>query len=231
MNGCVPGTYLLESVIRGGTYIISWFVEKMGDICLSSLGVSPEEVLEVAASKIPPGSQGLIAIPHWSGSMTPYWDPLSKGITLGWSAIHGKAHFYRSILEGIAFEQKLINQGIEKALGSKIEEILLLGGGARSQLWCQMVSDILNVPMGVAREIEATSLGAGMLAAYGAGLYPTVREASLAMSAISRRYLADPKRAEIYQKIFQEVYTPLFPAVQPLVDRLTKLVLEIESEI
>ena len=112
MGAPVPQGYFLENCLKGGVFTVGWFVDKFAsDMKGHPLSLSVEEQLEVAAAKVPPGALGLMLVPYWSNVMTPYWDPAATGITIGWTGAHGREHFYRAILEGIAFEQRLMGDG------------------------------------------------------------------------------------------------------------------------
>ena len=103
-------------------------------------------MLEAAAAAVPSGPGGLLCLPYWTGAMTPYWDGHARGAFVGLSGLHGKPHIYRAILEGIALEQRLLTSGVEAATGTAIDEILMLGGGSRSPLWCQIIADVIGRP-------------------------------------------------------------------------------------
>ncbi|MGE5137861.1 MAG: xylulokinase [Rudaea sp.] len=225
MGGCIPGTYYAETVLRAGTYIVSWFVDKFGmiDRAEQRLPVSVEEIFEIAAARVPPGSLGLMLVPYWSSVMNPYWDTRATGIIVGWTGAHERQHLYRAILEGIGFEQRLFEEGREQALKCPTEEYVAVGGGARSALWRQIIADITGRRVLSAANPETTSLGAGMLAAAGAGLHPDIRSAAAAMSGVEREHRPDPGNREIYDRLYEEVYRHLFPAVQPYIDRLSDL--------
>ena len=100
MIGGIPGSYLLETVLLGGTYTISWFIDSfaMTNQTDLALGKSREEELESAAAQIPPGAVGLTLVPYWNSAMNPYWDAGASGIVVGWRGIHRRAHFYRCLL-------------------------------------------------------------------------------------------------------------------------------------
>ena len=82
LSGAVPRTYVFETFIGGGTYNISWFVEKFSgvDPMALGLGLSAEQVLETAAAQLPPGADGLLVLPYWTGALTPYWDSNARGV-------------------------------------------------------------------------------------------------------------------------------------------------------
>lgn len=223
---CLPleGAFVLEEVLNAGTFIVSWFVENFGpDVSGLGLPLSAEEVLEAAAAKLPPGAQGLLLVPYWKGVLPPYWDAQARGITIGWTGAHRKEHFYRAILEGIAYEHRLAMEAISQASGQPIDEFILMGGGSRSLLWCQIVADVTGKSATRASTTEASALGAGILAAATAGWYATAREAANAMTGTGRRFEPSEETHRIYDRLFNEVYRGLFLAVQPYVDRLTAL--------
>jgi len=219
----IAGRYFFETVIQGGAFTVSWFVETFGGDLSDSGLTAPEDLLEAAAAEVPPGSLGLVVVPYWNHAMTPYWDPAASGITIGWTGAHERAHFYRAILEGIAFEQRLLGEGLATATGQAIDEYVALGGGSRSDLWCQIVADVTGVPVARAATAEATCLGAGVLAAVAAQWYPDATAAAGAMTHTAERFAPDPETRAIYARIYGEVYRPLFPTLQPLIHRLADM--------
>jgi xylulokinase len=223
---CSPivGAYVPEEVLGGGTFTVSWFVENFAaDLRKIELSVSPEEVLETAARKLPPGALGLMLVPYWNAVMPPFWDAKATGIMLGWTGAHRREHFYRAILEGIAYEHRLAMEGIAAATGQPINEFILMGGGSRSALWCQIVADVNGKVVKRASTAEATNLGAGILAAAAVGWYASVREAARAMTSTERTYEPDEATHQRYDRLFKEVYCQVFPSLQKAVDRLSDL--------
>jgi len=216
--GCVPGTYILEGVIRGGTATISWFIEKF----FKKSDKNILSKLERKAGKIPPGSGGLLTVPYWNAANNPYWDSLARGITIGWSEKHDIPSFFRSILEGISFEQRLIFEGMQRAARQKIREIRVLGGGAKNRLWCQILSDVTDCPIMVCSTEEATSLGAAILgiAALDMLSINDISEVAKRLYRKSRQYSPTDNK-NLYSRIYKEKYKPLFPKVQPLFHRLS----------
>jgi len=217
-RGAIPGSFVLESVLRGGTATVSWFVDHWAD---PRLGPAPYDEYEALAAELPPGAGGLLLVPYWNNVMNPYWDPLATGITVGWTTAHRRHHLYRAILEGIAFEHRLAMEAIAASSGHAIGDHVVLGGGSRSPLWCQILADVLGAPVARARSADATNLGAGVLAAVGAGWYPDPATAAAAMTGTTDRFTPRPAARSAYDRLFREVYRPLFPAVQPLLDRLS----------
>ncbi len=221
MIGAAPGSFFLETDLKGGTFTLSWLVEKM-------LGRPVSETnavlagLEAEAVAIPPGSQGLMLVPYWNGVMNPYWDDESAGIGIGWNGGHGPAHVYRAVLEGIAFEQRLHLEGVERASGQQIDELVVMGGGSRSALWCSIIADVIKKRVVRAKSSEATALGAGMLAAAGAGLVADIPTAARVMSSTGEVF--EPgAAAERYELFYSEVYRGIYPALRESVQKLIRL--------
>jgi sugar (pentulose or hexulose) kinase len=220
----IPGSYYLETVTKAGVFTVAWFVEKFAaELDKPWLPLSAEALLEQGARQVPPGSEGLLLVPYWLGSMTPYWDADASGIMIGWSGSHGPEHFYRAILEGIAFEQRLACESLASAGLPQIRELRIVGGGSRSELWCQIVADVTGIPVTASASVEASALGAGILAAAAVGWYPDARSAARAMTELGKRFEPDPVAQGVYGRLYNDVYKPLFPAVRPLVDRLSAL--------
>jgi sugar (pentulose or hexulose) kinase len=220
----IAGSYFLEAVIQSGVFTASWFVEKLAqDLHQPEQRRRPEEVLEAEAARVPPGSLGLVLVPYWKHAMTPYWDPVASGITVGWTGAHGREHFYRAILEGIAFEQRLVGEVMMEARGRRFNEYVVLGGGSRSDLWCQILADVTGVPLVRSATAEATCLGAGILAAAAAGWYPDVKTAADGMTGTAERFAPNPEAQAVYEQLYKQVYRPLFPTLQPLLHRLAAL--------
>ncbi len=232
MVSAVPGSYSLETVLLGGAYTIAWFAEKMAESANERMGESGimnhesgiENWYDEAIADISPGAEGLMLVPYWNSAMNPYWDAAASGIVVGWRGIHTRAHLYRAILEGIAFEQRLHTEGVEAALSQPVESYVAMGGGAQSERWLQIIADVTGKPVYRSAVTDAATLGAGILAATGAGLFPDVHTAVKAMArTLPKPFTPDEARHTFYSRLYTDVYRALFPAVRPYLQRLTML--------
>lgn len=220
MYGGIPGSYMLETALMGGGYTISWFIKQFARDPAKDPIQNLAHYFQLAA-QIQPGCEGLVLVPYWNSVLGPYWDASASGIVVGWRGTHTSAHFFRAILEGIAYEQRLNTQGVELALGQPIARFVVVGGGARSPLWCQVIADVTGKPVVRAETNEAAALEAGILAAAGVGLFAGVRQASLAMAHLSSEsFLPDPSRNRFNSRIFEDVYRRLYPSLQPILKNL-----------
>lgn len=223
LAAAVPGSYTLETFMGGGTVNLTWFIEKFSGFDTQALGldVSVEQVLETAAAQLPPGSEGLLALPYWTGALTPYWDHDARGVLLGLTGRHGKSHVYRALLEGVAFEQRLLTTGAEEAMGTPISDVIALGGGSRSKVWCQIIADVMQRRVTVVREPESTCLGAGMLAAHAVGIHDSLSAAADAMSGTSAVFEPVEQTARAYDGLY-DVYRDIYPSTRDLFARLAR---------
>lgn len=206
MHAAIPGRYCLETTLRGGMLTLWWLVE---GILGSSERTATMLELEGQAAGIPPTSDGLVTLPYFSGVMSPYWDDNARGSFIGLHTNHQPCHLYRSILEGIALEQRLHLEGVRQSVGKLNEEVVLLGGGSRSNLWCQIFADVLGTPVQRCRTSEAPALGAAVLAAVSHGVYPSFERAAGAMTQLATRFEPGPA-AQSYEKLYREVYRGLY---------------------
>jgi xylulokinase len=220
LYGGSPNTFLFENVLRGGLATMRWFMRHFGD----SLDEQADfDRYEAAAREIGPGSGGLLLVPYWNHVTSPYWDPLASGIVVGWHHGHRREHLFRAIEEGIAYEHRLAMEGIQVATGERIREYVILGGGSHSDLWCQIMADVLGTTVTRAHTAEATNLGAGILCAFGVGWYPSVEEAVAAMTGVAESFQPEDRARVLYDNLFAQVYRPLFAAIQPQLQRLAQL--------
>lgn len=211
----IPKKYTFETFIGGGTFNLQWFIEKFAGVDTKALGLelTPEQVLETAAAQLKPGSEGLMSLPYWTGALTPFWDHHARGALIGLTGRHGKSHVYRAMLEGIAFEQRFLTEGAEKATNTKASEIIALGGGSRSKVWCQIIADVMQRPVKVVRESESTCLGTGMLAAAAVGIHKNIELAARSMSGVSSVFEPNSSNIGVYQELY-EAYRMIYPALR-----------------
>ena len=122
--------------------------------------------LNELAEIVPKGSDGLICIPHMCGTVMPENNAKVKGVFFGATLKHNKGHFVRAIMESIAYTIKEYADYI----GNDISEIRSMGGGAKSDLWCNIKAEVLNKKVITLKENETACLGSAIFAGIGAGV-------------------------------------------------------------
>ncbi len=90
--------------------------------------------LEAEAAAVPPGADGLLLLPYWSGSMTPWWDPDARGAVVGLGTGHRRGHYWRALMEGVALDLAMGYEAIEAATRQPVTELLTIGGGTKAAL-------------------------------------------------------------------------------------------------
>lgn len=220
MGSCTGDGYYFETSLRSGAFLIEWFVRQVCGVAGDSHAVLRE--LEAEAAAIPIGSDGLLALPYWGAVMTPYWDPQARGCWIGLSGSHGRGHMYRSLLEGIALEQALVTGMIEDATGAAVSTITAIGGGAASDLWCQIMADATGKSIQRSSTVEASSLGAAICAAVGAGLFPNTADAADAMCETAVQVMPpSPENRRRYADLLG-VYREIYPALRATFAKLNE---------
>jgi xylulokinase len=218
MSSCSGEGYYFETSLRAGTFLIEWFVRQVCQAAEDDQAIYGR--LEAEAARVPIGSAGLLAVPYWGAVMTPYWDPLARGCFVGLTGAHRIGHLYRSLLEGIALDQALVSGMIEERTGVPIREFIAIGGGAASDLWCQIVADASGKVVRRSQTLEASSLGAAICAAVGAGWFSGAAEAAESMAgAITRETEPAPESVARYRElmgVYREIYPQLRASFQKL---------------
>jgi xylulokinase len=137
-------------------------------------------------------------------------------VTLGWQGCHTRAHFYRSLLEGIAFELRSQLDGLERARGQHVDVIRAMGGGARSALWTQILANVFDRPLEVCASGEVSALGAAAIALHAIGVHPSLPEAAAAVHRTDAVIEPSPRDAQqyavirpIYERVYRETREPL----------------------
>jgi xylulokinase len=174
--------------------------------------------MSAAAADVEPGAGGLLFLPHLIGERSPHWNPLARGAFVGLTMSHGRAEMARAVLEGVAFNLRMILDAFLEQ-GADIQAMRLIGGGARSSPWRQILADVYGLPiLRPALLAEATALGAAIAGGVGVGLFSDflvaheivqVEEAERPNPAHSQRYAA------LYG-LFQQTYTALEPIFEQL---------------
>jgi xylulokinase len=183
--------------------------------------VDPYVVMDELASKIAPGSDRLLFLPYMMGERSPHPDPDCRGVFFGLSAMHGRAHLIRSVMEGVAFSQ-LECVEVFREMGVPVGDMVITGGGSKSGLWSQMLADLYGCPVSGMKSDEGAALGAALLAAVGAGLYGTVQEACAAVIKRGAVLKPDAVASDAYAPCF-ELYKKLYLTMKEDFKALSRL--------
>ena len=178
-------------------------------------------LMDKKAAEVPIGSEGLVFLPYLTGERTPHQDPDAKGVFFGLSLRHNKSHFIRSVMEGVGFALK-DSLELMKDLDIAIEEVRLVGGGAKSKLWKGMLADIFGSPIRTLKVEEGAPYGALLLAGIGVGMYEDVEEASkvIELGAVQE---PNKKNTAVYRD-FYLLYRNLYTNLKSSFKELSKII-------
>jgi len=197
----------------GGSY--GWLQR----ICGGAEADSPLfQVMDAEAAAVPPGANGLLFLPYLLGERSPYWNPRARGAFVGLAMSHGRPEMARAVLEGVAYNLRMILDAL-RAQGVQVEAMRLIGGGARSGIWRQILANVYQLPILLPElTAEATALGAVIAGGVGVGLFPdfdVVRQLVPAREA-EQPHPAPRERYDAMYQMFQQAYTALEPIFEQL---------------
>jgi xylulokinase len=207
--------------------LVRWYRDQLGQWEVEKgieLGQDPYDLITQAAQESQPGANGIVVLPHWSGAGTgrvPPLNPVSRGGLVGLTLGHTKADISRAIFEGITYEGRFIIESLESS-GVEIKELVVTGGGAKSDFWLQLKADITGKRILLPKVTEASLLGAAVLAGVGSGIYQDVQSAVDRVFEATNSYEPDPKLAATYDRYF-DVYKDLYGSLIDLSGRLANI--------
>ena len=204
----VPGRWHLMGVMLSAAGSLRWYRDTFAP------DASYDDLLAEAAD-IPAGCDGLTFLPYLSGERTPHANPHATGLFVGLTLRHGRGHVTRSVLEGVAFGLRDNLRLLREAGVPAPEDLRLSGGGARSDLWRQILADVLEVPLSLPQTTEGAAYGAALLAGVGAGRWPDVDAACEATNTTEPAAAPAPEAAQHYEAPYER-FRAIYPHVEPL---------------
>lgn len=205
----LDGKWNPEFEIMRGCWMISWFKEQFGQpevLRAEKEGGKAEKYLDELLDKAPVGCEGLVLQAYWS---PPAKSPEGKGTIIGWSDAHTRAHLYRAIIEGIGFGLYEGLRNMSARAKQNVNEVMISGGGSSDKV-CQILADILGLPVKKTQTYENCALGAAMLVYLGIGVYKSPEEALNAMMREGKVYTPDMKNHQQYMILYHTVYERIF---------------------
>jgi len=222
----VPGMFSPCGTMQmaGGSY--QWARDQLCSIeqqAAQSLGISPYELMNISAGKSPAGANGLIFLPYLLGERSPRWNPRARGAFVGLTVRHTRADMVRAVLEGITMNLRVILDAFTTQ-GAQINDMRVIGGGARGRFWNQMMADIYGIPVHRLTILqEATSMGAAVAGGIGVGLYPDF-SISETMNEIAETFEPDPRSQSVYERVYP-IFEAAYHALMPIYDMFAEAAL------
>lgn len=217
----VPGKWTVMSCTQGAGLSLQWL---RNHVCSEEVaeakkkGVDPYEIMTDLASRVPIGANKLLYLPYLMGERSPHPDPDCRGTFFGLSAIHERAELIRAVLEGVAYSQ-LECVDVFREMGVAVTDMMICGGGARSDLWRQMFADLYQCPVSTIKAEQGGALGAAILAGVGAGVYKDLEETCnrlILKKAVQEPIAENSLEYQKYYNLYKELYVTLFASFKKL---------------
>ena len=180
------------------------------------------DLMTAQAALAPPGSKGLVFLPYMAGERTPIWNPYARGVFFGLTLGHTRAEIFRALLEGPAFAIRHTVGILEQESGVEVQSLKIGGTAAKSDVWNQIIANVLNKPVVALSQSHVEVLGAAVLGGYGVGMYPDLATGTARVAEKGRRYEPAPDVNAVYNRLFP-LYKRLYPAVAPFFEELVEL--------
>ena len=214
------GTYAIAAGMSTGGSLTRWFRDNLAPeerAAEMEGGPNAYAALAQLAAQSPPGANGLIVLPYFSGERSPINDPDARGLIAGLTLSHTRADLYRAILESVGY-------GIRHSVDAMGEEsapprrVLAVGGGTKNPLWLQIVSDIVGIEQLIPDQHYGASYGDAFLAGVGIGLFADTTEIS---TWVGYRQTVRPnadahRQYEAYYRLYRQIYEDSAPTVHRL---------------
>ncbi len=220
----VPGLFVPCGTMQaaGGSY--QWLRREICQIEgreSEETGVDVYEIMNRRASESVPGAHGLLFLPYLQGERSPHWNPKARGGFVGLQITHTRADLIRAVLEGIGLNLRTILHAYLEA-GARIDEMIVIGGGAKGQLLRQILADVFGRPVLRPRLLdEATSLGAAVAGGVGVGLFRDFSAVNQ-FNEIVDRHMPNPNAQAVYERL-HPVFLAAYEALVPVFDQLHDL--------
>lgn len=209
MRSVIPGLWNPLAYIAGGGLALRWFRDQFFNTSQGKSLEKSEDLFDrmiAMAAEIEPGCDGLFFSPHLGGRICPA-DPDMRGSWVGFSWGHTQAHFFRSVLESVAFEYDYYLRILKENIPNlHLIEARVVGGGSRSPIWNQIKADILDIPYQPLQGSEFGSWGSAMIAGHAAGVYSNLTETAEKFAIIKGEALKPRKDIHSRYGIISDQY-------------------------
>jgi xylulokinase len=211
--------------ISGGGLTHRWFRDQFAADAVAQAaasGASAYQMLDAEAEGVAPGAEGLVFVPHLVGRSCPP-DPDVRGAWLGFTWTHTRRHFYRAVLESIAYD---FAQALDVVRAyfpdATFSEVRVIGGGAKSQLWNQIKADVLGLPYVRLQREDLAALGCAIMAGHAVGIYPDMAATAARFTPTTARVEPRPAYTDFY-KPYVAAYEAAFDHLRGVYAQLTPL--------
>jgi xylulokinase len=218
-HGAFDGQYIIIQSTDNAGISLRWFRDTFGAAILAQVkdtGENTYTYIDELATKIAPGSGGMIYLPYLAGEKSPIWNPNARGVFFGIGLNSDIGCFARSIMEGVAFSLRDCRDIVLS--GSGLEFIPIGGGIANSKLWCQIFADVLNCPMLQLKSNETETLGDIIIAAQALGIKEIPIDFGKTIARSGQILTPNSEVVPLYNERYSE-YKNLYEKVKPCFEK------------
>jgi xylulokinase len=209
LTGTYENTFCLAGGLSASGALTTWLRDLLGGVEYA--------VLTEEAEEVPPGSNGLLALPYFAGERTPISDPHARGVIAGLTLGTTRGDLYRALLEATAYGTRHLLESFAQA-GASGKRYVAVGGGTKGGVWTQIISDVCNIEQDLPKYAIGASYGDALLAAQVAGL----ADESTNWVEIADTVRPNPGNKQVYDDLFGH-YLALYPATKELQHHLSGL--------
>jgi xylulokinase len=220
--GISQGRYLVVNNHETAGLCLQWLRDNVISPDDALLGPTPLsfDALTALAASVPAGSGDVLFTPWLAGERSPVDDPAARGGFHNLSLQTTRAHLVRAVLEGVAYNSRWLHEAVERFVGRPLDGVRMIGGGASSDLWCQIHADVLGRTMErVADPMRANLRGAALFAALALG--EVELEGLPQLVPVDARYEPQPIASAVYDRLYAE-FPGLYRTQKPMFGRLNR---------
>lgn len=210
-----PHKYVIAGEMETGGGALMWFRDTLFESQSGESGgeLSTYEMISKLAKSLEPGSDKLIFLPWLAGERAPVLDHYARGAFIGLTMSHNIAHMARAVMEGVAYHVRWICE-VTHRLGFEFDQVNAIGGGCRSEIWPQIISDVTGKELHIVEHpLEAGAMAAALTVAVGMGIYSNMDEVDdlIKIKKVVQPVEANRPRYDQMYQVYRQLYTELAP--------------------
>lgn len=218
-----PDLYSPCGTMQTAGYSLSWLKNNLCGLEVREAKEKNTSAYKLIDDKVlasPPGANHLLFMPYLLGERSPRWNPDARGAFLGLKMTSTHEDMYRAVLEGVGFNLKVILDIFNEAV--PVNEVIMIGGGAKGNVWLQILADIWQKPLQIPEYLEeATSMGAAICGGVGIGAFPDFKVIHK-FNAVKSEIKPRPEYREVYSELYG-IFNKAYDALVPVYGELARL--------
>jgi xylulokinase len=220
-----PQLRMLDGVQGAIGYSLRWFRDQLSGVEIQEAkgkdDSSAFEIMSAKASETQPGAGGIIYIPYLFGKFHPVLNPHAKAVFFGINGMTTRAQMIRAVMEGCCYDM-YESLKVSLDIGLQIDEIIVTGGPSKSDLWCQIMADVMNKTIVVVNAPEAAPFGDAILAGVGTGVFESFEDVAEKFITRVKNYEPIEKNHRMYEEMFK-VYQGIYSSTIELFEQLDSI--------